>query len=35
MGWVMMSERDLNRIEIISQIVDGRVNAERAQTCWR
>ena len=30
MGWVMMSERDLNRIEIISQIVDGRLNAERA-----
>ncbi len=30
MGWVMMSERDLNHIEIISQIVDGRLNAERA-----
>ncbi|MBI1495450.1 helix-turn-helix domain-containing protein [Halocynthiibacter styelae] len=30
MGWVMMSERDLNRIEVISQIVDGRLTAECA-----
>lgn len=28
MGWVMMSERDLNRIEILAQIDDGRLNVQ-------
>ncbi len=26
MGWVMMSERELNRIEVLAQINDGRLN---------
>jgi len=26
MGWVMMSERELNRIEILAQINDGRLS---------
>ena len=25
MGWVMMSERELNRVEVLSQIDDGRL----------
>lgn len=25
MGWIMMSERELNRIEILSQVNDGRL----------
>ena len=24
MGWVMMSERDLNRIEVLAQLDDGQ-----------
>ena len=30
MGWVMMSERELNRIEILSQIDDGRLSVSAA-----
>ncbi len=30
MGWVMMSERELNRIEILSQIDDGRLSVGAA-----
>ena len=25
MGWVMMSERDLHRIEVLAQVDDGRL----------
>lgn len=25
MGWVIMSERELNRVEVLSQVVDGRI----------
>jgi hypothetical protein len=25
MGWIMMSERELNRIEVLSQVNDGRL----------
>jgi hypothetical protein len=28
MGWVMMSERELNRIEVLSQVDDGRWNVQ-------
>ncbi|WP_375262352.1 ISNCY family transposase [Palleronia sp.] len=30
MGWVMMSERELNRVEVLAQVVDGRLTAETA-----
>lgn len=32
MGWVIMSERELNRVEVLSQVVDVRelVVAEQA-----
>lgn len=30
MGWVMMSERELNRIEVLSQIEDNRLSVESA-----
>ena len=30
MGWVMMSERDLNRIEVLSQVDDGHLSVENA-----
>ena len=30
MGWVMMSERELNRIEVLSQIDDGRLSVGAA-----
>ncbi len=30
MGWVMMSERDLNRIEVLAQVDDGRLTVENA-----
>jgi hypothetical protein len=26
MGWVVMSERDLNRVEVIAQVADGRLS---------
>jgi hypothetical protein len=26
MGWVLMSERDLNRLEVLAQIDDGRLS---------
>ncbi|MAY44410.1 MAG: ISNCY family transposase [Rhodobacteraceae bacterium] len=28
MGWVLMSERDLNRVEVLSQVDDGRLTVE-------
>lgn len=30
MGWVLMSERELNRIEVLSQVHDGRMTVETA-----
>ncbi|WP_419737885.1 ISNCY family transposase [Ruegeria sp.] len=30
MGWVMMSERELNRIEVLSQVEDGRLSVSAA-----
>ena len=30
MGWVMMSERRLNRIEVLAQVDDGRLTVENA-----
>ena len=30
MGWVMMSERELNRIEVLSQVDDGHLSVENA-----
>ena len=30
MGWVMMSERELNRIEVLSQVLQGRMSAVTA-----
>ena len=30
MGWVMMSERELNRIEVLAQVDDGRLTVENA-----
>ena len=29
-GWVLMSERELNRIEVLSQITQGRMTAVTA-----
>lgn len=31
MGWVMMSERELNRIEVLAQIDDGRLSVVQTQ----
>jgi hypothetical protein len=28
MGWVMMSERELNRIEVLAQVDDGRLSVQ-------
>jgi len=30
MGWVVMSERELNRIEVLSQVEDGKLSVEAA-----
>jgi hypothetical protein len=30
MGWVMMSERELNRIEVLAQVDDGQLTVENA-----
>jgi hypothetical protein len=30
MGWVMMSERELNRVEFLAQIDDGRLSVDNA-----
>ncbi len=30
MGWVIMSERELNRIEVLAQVDDGRLTVENA-----
>jgi transposase len=30
MGWVMMSERELNRVEVLTQIDDGRLTVDNA-----
>jgi transposase len=30
MGWVMMSEWDLSRIEVLAQVADGRLTVENA-----
>src|SRR6056297_1461019 len=30
MGWVMMSERELNRVEVLAQVDDGRLNIDNA-----
>lgn len=30
MGWVMMSERELNRVEVLAQIDDGRLSVDNA-----
>lgn len=30
MGWILMSERELNRIEILSQIQDGKISMPNA-----
>jgi transposase len=32
MGWVKMSERELNRVEVLAQVIDGRLTAEAAAT---
>ncbi len=28
MGWVMMSERELNRVEVLAQVDDGRLTVD-------
>ncbi|MBT55602.1 MAG: ISNCY family transposase, partial [Mameliella sp.] len=30
MGWVMMSERELNRVEVLAQVDDGRLTVDNA-----
>jgi hypothetical protein len=30
MGWVVMSERELNRVEVLAQVVDGRLTSGTA-----
>lgn len=34
MGWVVMSERELNRVEVLAQVYDGRLTVENAGTYW-
>ena len=35
MGWVLMSERELNRVEVLSQVSQGRMTASAAATVLR
>ena len=30
MGWVMMSKRELNRVEVFAQVDDGRLSVDSA-----
>ena len=30
MGWVLMSERELNRVEVLSQVIQDRMTATNA-----
>ncbi len=30
MGWLVMSERELNRVEVLAQIDDGRLSVDNA-----
>ena len=30
MGWMMMSERELNRVEVLAQVDDGRLSVDNA-----
>lgn len=30
MVWVIMSERELNRVEVLAQVEDGRLSVENA-----
>ena len=30
MGWVVMSERELNRVEVLAQVDDGRLSVDNA-----
>jgi len=30
MGWAMMSERELNRVEVLAQVDDGRLSVHNA-----
>ena len=30
MGWLMMSERELNRVEVLAQVDDGRLSVDNA-----
>ena len=30
MGWVVMSERELNRVEVLAQVDDGRLSIDNA-----
>jgi len=30
MGWVMMSERELNRVEVLAQVDDGQLSVDNA-----
>jgi hypothetical protein len=30
MGWVLMSERELNRVEVLSQVDDGLLTVDNA-----
>ncbi|SNT76931.1 hypothetical protein SAMN05444959_1426 [Paracoccus seriniphilus] len=30
MGWVMMSKRELNRVEVLAQVGDGRLTVDNA-----
>lgn len=32
MGWVMMSERELNRVEVLAQVDDGQLSVDNAAT---
>ena len=30
MGWVVMGERELNRVEVLAQVDDGRLSVDNA-----
>jgi len=30
MGWVVMSERELNRVEVLAQVDDGQLSVDNA-----
>jgi hypothetical protein len=34
MGWVMMRERELRRVEVLAELEDGSIDAASAPSLW-